>query len=137
MRVRPENWNEVLPGYNLSWAENHRIACHENLSLIANVNRGWNDRKGANGAPDSELLGRVARFYGTRPFCPDGGKYALSIDGKSCSCSVHGDPLNPKQPSTPGDNSFTGKLVRSFAGLNATLTFEPEGLRAVMTIERK
>jgi hypothetical protein len=137
VRVRPENWNEVLPGYNLSWAENHRNACHENLSLIANVNRGWNDRTPKNGGPDAELLGRVARFYGTRPFCPDGGKYALSLDGKSCSCSVHGDPLNPKQPSTPGDNSPTGKLFRSFAGLNATLTFEPEGLRAVMTIERK
>ena len=32
LRLRPENWNEVLPGYNLGWAEGNRAACHANLS---------------------------------------------------------------------------------------------------------
>jgi hypothetical protein len=137
VRVRPENWNEVLPGYKLSWAENNRNACHENLSMIANVHRGWNDREPRGNGPDAILNDRVARLYGVRPFCPDGGKYTLSMDGKSCSCSIHGDRLNPKQPAAPDDNSPTGKLFREFGGLNAALTFEPEGLRAVFVFERK
>lgn len=137
LRVRPENWNEVLPGYNLSWAENNRNACHDNLSMIANVHRGWNDREPRGNGLDALLLDRVVRLYGVRPFCPDGGKYALSMDGKSCSCSIHGDPLNPKQLAAPDDNSPTGKLFRSFGGLNAALTFEPDGLRAVFTVERR
>ena len=58
-RLRPENWNEVLPGYKLGWAEGHRMACQDNLSQVANVNRGWNDRAGA--ALDAALLGRVAK----------------------------------------------------------------------------
>ena len=94
LRLRPENWNAVLPGYNLSWAEANRSACHANLSLIANVNRGWNDRKPAGDSPNAVLMDRVTRFYGVRPFCPDGGTYALSADGKSCKCSIHGDDFD-------------------------------------------
>ena len=33
LRVRPENWNAVLPGYNLGWAEANRAACHANLDM--------------------------------------------------------------------------------------------------------
>jgi hypothetical protein len=37
----------------------------------------------------------------------------------------------------PADDSPTGRLMRDFADLTAGLTFTPEGLRAVLTIERK
>ena len=90
LRLRPENWHEALPGYNLGWAEAHRAACHDNLSLIANVNRGWNDRAMPAGSLSADLLGQVTRLYGVRPFCPDGGTYTLSGNGKACQCSVHG-----------------------------------------------
>jgi hypothetical protein len=136
LRLRPENWKEVMPGYNLGWAENHRQACHENLSLLVNVNRGWNDRRPTGDAPDAALMSRVTRFYGVRPFCPDGGAYTLSADGKSCSCSVHGDDRDPRQPAAPSPASATGRLLKSFGGLSATLTFQEDGLRAVVTIER-
>ncbi|HJZ89319.1 MAG TPA: DUF1559 domain-containing protein, partial [Gemmataceae bacterium] len=132
VRVRPENWKEVLPGYNQGWAEKQRSACHDNLSVLANVARGWNDK-----AMDAAVLDRVARFYGVRPFCPDGGSYTLSADGKRCSCSVHGDEHDPRQPAAPTPESPTGKLMKVFAGLRATLTFHDEGLRAVVVIERK
>jgi hypothetical protein len=133
-RLRPENWNEVLPGYKLGWAEGHRAACHANLSQLTNVSRGWNDRAVA---PDGPLMKRVAQVYGARPFCPDGGTYTLSADGRTCSCSVHGTELEPRQPAGPTDGSATGRLFKSLAGVRATLTFEEDGLRAVVTIDRK
>jgi Protein of unknown function (DUF1559) len=137
VRLRPENWKEVLPGYNLSWAEAQRTACHRNLSMLANVYRGWNDRQAQDEAPDAALVERVARLYGVRPFCPDGGKYTLSADGKSCQCSVHGDSRDPRQPAAPTENSATARLLKTFGGLRASLTFEQDGLRAVVTLERK
>jgi len=134
LRLRPENWNAVLPGYNLGWAEGHRAACHANLDMVSNVSRGWND--GAAGAQDAELLKRVSRIYGTRPFCPDGGTYALSADGRSCRCSIHGGHDDPHQPAAPTDASATGRLVKSFGGLTAVIRFEEDGLRVIVTAER-
>jgi hypothetical protein len=135
LRLRPENWNEVLPGYKLGWAEGHRSACLDNLSQVANVSRGWNDRAG--GTPDRALLDRVTRVYGARPFCPDGGTYTLSADGRTCSCSVHGSVLEPRQPAAPVETSATGQLLKTLAGVRATLTFEEDGLRAVVIVDRK
>jgi Protein of unknown function (DUF1559) len=132
VRVRPENWKDVLPGYNLGWAEKHRSGCHDNLSLLANVARGWNDK-----AVDAAVRERVARFYGIRPFCPDGGTYTLSADGRRCTCSVHGDPQDPRQLAAPTADSPTGQVLKTFAGLRATLTFHEDGLRAVVVVERK
>ena len=130
--LRPENWKEVLPGYNLGWAEKHRSGCHDNLSLLANTARGWNNK-----AVDAALLERVVRFYGVRPRCPDGGTYSLSADGKRCTCTIHGNELDPRQPVAPSPDSPTGKFLKALAGLRATLTFHEEGLRAVVVIERK
>jgi hypothetical protein len=137
LRVRPENWAAVLPGYNLGWAEGSRAACHANLDMLANVNRGWNDRRPAGGAPSAELLGRVGRVYGERPFCPDGGGYELAADGRSCRCSVHGGHDDPRQPAGPTPASATGRLLRSFGGLTGVIRFEEDGLRVVVTVDRK
>jgi hypothetical protein len=135
LRVRPENWNAVLPGYNLGWAEANRAACHANLDMVSNIGRGWNDARPA--TPDAELLGRVGRVYGERPFCPDGGSYSLSADGRSCRCSVHGGHDDPRQPAGPTAASATGRLLKSFGGLTATVRFEEDGLRVVVTVDRK
>jgi hypothetical protein len=137
LRVRPENWREVLPGYNLGWAEGHRAACHANLDMVSNVSRGWNDRAAAGAAPDAELLGRVVRVYGARPFCPEGGSYTLSADGRSCRCGVHGGHDDPRQPAGPTGASATGRLLKSFAGLTAVVRFEEDGLRVVVTVRRR
>src|SRR5439155_27047321 len=62
LRVRPENWNAVLPVYRLSWAEGQRNACQANQTRIANVARGWpalvQDR-----AATPELLQKVTQLY--------------------------------------------------------------------------
>jgi hypothetical protein len=131
LRVRPENWSAVLPGYNLGWAEGHRAGCHDKLSLVASVARGWNDPSPA------VRLERVRRVYGTRPACPDGGEYAVSTDGRSCRCSVHGGADDPRQPAAPAADSGTGRLLRSFAGLTAVIRFEDDGLRVVVTVQRR
>jgi len=137
LRVRPENWRQVLPGYNLGWAEGNRVACHANLDMLANVDRGWNDRKTKAGPPSAELLGRVAHVYGERPFCPDGGTYDLSADAHECRCSVHGGHNDPRQPAEPTAASPTGRVLKSFTGLTATVRFEEDGLRVVVTVDRK
>jgi hypothetical protein len=133
LRVRPENWNEVRAGYNLGWAEGNRTACQANLDMVANVSRGWNDRAAAD---DTALLGRVARVYGARPFCPEGGAYTLGADGRSCRCSIHGGHDDPRQPAAPTEASATGRLVKSFSGLTATIRFVDDGLRVVVTVDR-
>jgi hypothetical protein len=135
LRLRPENWREVLLGYKLGWAESNRAACHSNLDMLSNVSRGWNDKRQA--TPDAELLKRVGQVYGERPFCPDGGSYSLSPDGKSCMCSVHGGHSDPRQPAAPTEASSTGKLLKSFGGLTATIRFEEDGLRVIVTMDRK
>ncbi len=135
LRVRPENWSAVLPGFNLGWAESLRGACQGNLVTIENVATGWNDRKPV--ILDAALLDRVARVYGARPFCPEGGKYELSADGRTCRCSIHGIPDDPKQPAGPTAASSTGRLLQTFGGLNAAIRFEDDGLRVIVTVDRK
>ena len=77
------------------------------------------------------------RLHGVHFFCPEGGHYLLSPDGKSCRCSVHGSALNPRQETEPGEKGSTGKLLQEVTGLTATLTFMEDGLHAVVVIDRK
>ena len=51
--------------------------------------------------------------------------------------SIHGTALAPRQASAPAQDQPLGKLLSSFAGLEATLTFLEDGLHAVVTIDRK
>src|SRR5262249_49605474 len=39
VRVRADSWNQVLPAYRLSWAENNRKACLNNLGPLSSVGR--------------------------------------------------------------------------------------------------
>jgi hypothetical protein len=135
LRVRPENWNTVLPVYRLAWAEGHRTACQANQGRIAAVARGWPELVGTGGAVGPELAQKVVQLYGVRPYCPDGGRYQHA--GGSCNCSVHGGWHDRRQPDAPSQESATATTVRSFAGLTATLTFLEDGLHVVVTIARK
>ena len=99
LRVRPENWNAVLPGYNLGWAEANRAACPLRTWTWC---RTWpaGGTTTMSRRPDAELLARVGRVYGERPFCPDGGSlYSLSPDGRSCRCS---SPRRSRRPAPAG-----------------------------------
>lgn len=135
--IYPEAWKQVLPGYRLGWAENHRVACAKNQQCIANIARSYPELVKADGTYDPKLLTLVRQQYGQRVFCPDGGTYKLLPDG-NCECSIHGCAhINPQQPLEPSKDSDTMKSLAEFKGLNATLTFLEDGLHAVLVLKRK
>jgi len=140
VRLRPRNWNQVLEDYRLGWAENNRQACQANLGPLSSVGRAV-QAQARGKAPGGEELGRQTqraadRLYAVHFYCPEGGRYVLSRDGKTCTCSVHGDARNPKQQLTP-DKASPTRVLQTFGGLTATLTFLEDGLHAVVTVERK
>jgi hypothetical protein len=137
MRMRAENWNQVMSDLNLGWAENNRVGCLDNLGLLSNVSRSMT--ASSNGKPPSadEVLRMADRLHDVHFFCPEGGHYQVSPDGKKCTCSVHGWYREPRQQEAPLPDSPSAKLMREFAGMSATLTFRKDGLQAVLVIDRK
>jgi hypothetical protein len=142
LKLRPKNWNQVLPDYRLAWAENNREACLYNQGPLTSVARAFTASVGKIDEKEmATIAGRIQqeaeRLHDTRFFCPEGGHYVLSPDGKALTCSVHGSALLPKQPSAPAAESALGKHIEHFGGLTATLTLSKEGLRAVLIVEKK
>lgn len=77
VRLRPRNWNQVLPDYRLGWAENNREACLNNLGPLSSVGRAYT---AALGKIDEAELARIAgrihreadRLHGVHFFCSGG-----------------------------------------------------------------
>ncbi len=144
-RVRAGNWDEVLPDYNLAWAENEREACLNNLGPLASAARAVTAAVPANEAaqaPSGEALDRAtvelaARLAGARFVCPEGGAYRVAADGRQVSCSVHGTAAEPRQATAPSDQSAAGRTMRRLTDLTATLSFMDDGLHAVLVVKRK
>lgn len=142
LRVRARNWNQVLPNYRLGWAENNRQACLRNLGPLSSAGRAvmaqYSDNNERDNASMSKEASRLAeKMYGVHFFCPEGGRYVLAADGRSCACSIHGSADDPKQPLAANDHDRPGKLLHNFGGLSASLTFLEDGLHAVLTVERR
>ena len=136
VRVRPENWKEVLSTFRLGWAEASRQSCLNNLSPLSSVARAA-AASGERPASAAEVGREADSLYGVHFFCPDGGRYELSANGSEMACSVHGSALAPRQMAAPAANSPAGRLIEDFGGLTAALTFLEDGLHAVVTIQRK
>ena len=143
-RVRPENWREVLPDYRLAWAENEREACVNNLGPLTNVARALaspaSARAGsapAGEALDRALLETAERLHAVRYYCPEGGAYRYSPEGREVACSVHGTAAQPRQPPAPSGQSAAARAMGGFKGLTATLTFMEDGLHATLVVDRK
>jgi hypothetical protein len=146
VRMRAENWNRVLPEFNLGWAENNRRASLNNLSPIYGVARALLSEATIDGTKVEQLdLGEVARLsqaeagrnYGVTFFCPDGGEYRLTSDAGALENTLHGSLLSATQRAAPAENVGTTRLLSEVRQVTAALTFETEGLRAVLTIDRK
>ncbi len=136
VRVRPEHWNEVLPAFRLGWAENGRQACLNNLGPLSSIARAV--RASSDGPVKPGQVHREAdRAHAVHFFCPDGGRYVLSPDGKQMTCTVHGTAAAPRQPAAPAPGSALDLLMNDFGGLTAELTFLEDGLHAVVTLRRK
>jgi hypothetical protein len=142
VRLRPHNWDRVLADYRLGWAENNRMACQNNLGPLAAVSRAFatvppgRPARRAEGR-DREVLGRAEELLGARFFCPEGGHYDFSEDGKECTCSRHESVLAPRQREAPDGGGQPDESRQAFGGLTATLTFREDGLHAVLIVDRK
>jgi hypothetical protein len=134
VRIRPENWNEVLPMFHLGWAESSREACLNNLGPLSSAAKAI----ASMGDTDADAFVRQAdAAHAVHFFCPDGGRYELSPDGRQVVCSKHGTALSPRQGVAPAKESPMGKLLEEFGGVTMALTFLEDGLHAVVTVERE
>ncbi len=142
LRLRPENWQQVLPDFKLGWAENNRRAVLNNLGRLSNVARAHvaqhPDAVKQDAAQVSEaILRSAAEVYGCQFTSPDGGQYVLAPDGKSVAHTLYGSELAPKQTGELAKGGEMARLMQQFAGATAELTFVEDGLHAVLTIDRK
>ncbi|MCI0457783.1 MAG: DUF1559 domain-containing protein, partial [Gemmataceae bacterium] len=139
VRLRPPNWNRVLTDYRLGWAENNRRACLHNLGPLTSLSRSLTARIADRPADEREreLQRSSGRLLGVHFFCPEEGRYAISPDGKTVTCGIHGSALAPQQPAAPSEKSNLGRQLRAFADMTLALTFLEDGLHAVVTMERK
>jgi hypothetical protein len=135
IRIRPENWNEILPMFRLGWAEASREACLNNLGPLSAVAKAVASTDGKTSA--KAVVARADAAHAVHFFCPDGGKYRLTPDGRHVTCSKHGTAISPRQGVAPADNSPMGKLLDEFGGVTMALTFLEDGLHAVVTVERE
>jgi hypothetical protein len=129
IRIRPKHWARVLTDFQLGWAENNRLACLNNVGPITGVARSLGSVQA------DSILSTACEIHGASLFCPEGGDYKWAANARVITCSVHGTPAAPRQPVAPSLDSDLGRLLARFKGLTATLTFLPEGLRAVVEIE--
>jgi hypothetical protein len=143
IRMRPQNWNQVLTDYRLGWAENNRIACIANVGPLSSILRSVAPAtKEANNGQAAEVSDQrmhqlAEKMLGARCFCPEGGHYRMTADGKSAACSFHGSALEPRQDQAPTDYSPMTRLLKEFTGMTVSFTFLDDGLHAVLTIEKK
>ena len=136
VRIRPRHWKEVLPTFQLGWAEASRQSCLNNLGPLSSAARAT--VACGQSKPSEAEIGRAAdAVHGVHFFCPDGGHYRLSEDRLEVVCSAHGSAIDPRQMPAPDADSAMGRLMKDFGGLTAALTFLEDGLHAVVTIQRK
>ena len=112
LRVRPQHWKEVLPGFQLGWAEGSREACLGNLSSLSSVARALT-ASGKGPAKPADVAREADRLYGAHSFCPDGGKYEVSPDGRTVRCSLHGTATEPRQLEAPSASSPIGQRAQA------------------------
>jgi hypothetical protein len=138
VRVRPNNWQRVLPSYQLGWAENNREACLHNIGPLSSLVRAFAPAAAGKSAEQvhSGLIALGERYYDAHFFCPDGGQYQLAADGTSVECTLHGSTMAPRQTDQPAAKSEVGRLMRTFTDMTLTLTFLEDGLHAVVNIAR-
>jgi hypothetical protein len=138
LRLRAANWKNALPGFQYTWEENLREACMNDLHLLAHVARAHSENvTGTVAEKSAKLIELTEKAHGVRCRCADGGTYTLEPDGVTWRCSVHGTIADPHQHEAPDERSPFARLMRDFRDATASVTFLPEGLRAVITIERK
>jgi len=145
LKMRAENWKQVLPDFNVGWTENHRKACLDNVCTLSGVARAFTATEPATAADWAKMSATIGQMvnvradavHGVHFFCPEGGRYVLARDGKSVACEVHGRAQDPRQPLTPAADGPVGKMLAQLKNVTMSLTFLEDGLHAVVEIDRK
>jgi hypothetical protein len=131
-------WKRILPSLRLSWDESARNVCLNNIGPLTSASRvataAMADDKGRQVTP-KQLAKTAAGIYGGIHFCPCGGHYMKTKDGRIV-CSVHGDAVHPRQPAVNAPNGASLKMLNSFSEIRVALTFLEDGLHAVLEIDR-
>ena len=134
LRLRPQNWNQVLPDYRIGWAENDRGACLNNVGPVSNLARALaaaNPHMEA-GKFEEKLHELAHKIYGVDFYCPAGGKDVPADDRKSVTCRVHGTASPPQAQPEGGSAQESQGFRRADVGRR----FE-DSLHATVTIDRK
>lgn len=140
IRLRPLHWNQVVPQYQLGWAENQRLACLHNLGPLSSLSRALHANPAAGITHDNavnRLNSFAHRVFDSRFYCPCHGQYIVSPDGNSVSCSVHGSAASPRQPLELAKPSRIGAVTDKLRDVSLALTFLEDGLHAVVTMEHE
>lgn len=83
--------------------------------------------------PNSDPVALHEKYWGVKLICPGGGKYVWNEKFQTMESTVFGHPAEQKMPA--GD-ALPTPLARLLSG-NFGLTFENQGLRARVVIDRK
>jgi hypothetical protein len=81
--------------------------------------------------PDSDPVELHERVWKIRLICPGGGRYVWNDKCQTMESTVYGCPAEPKE------GPMTSAALADFARANFGLTFENQGLRARVSLERK
>jgi hypothetical protein len=133
LKLRPGHATQALPAMRLGWEEANREACQRNVAMLSAAARAFSFTPPVtNLALDQESRQRLVRQYAAQLYrcdcaCPDGGRYLLSEDGRSFSCTVHGSATQPQQPERPMVGERLGDM-------SATLTLTRDGVRVVVIL---
>jgi hypothetical protein len=128
VRIRPKNWNAMLPNFQLGWAESHRLACLDNVGRMSSLAR-------LVAAGGGDVQSRAHELYGVDFFCPCDGHYQADSEHHA-ACSVHGSAHHPLQRQIGDTSGSVAELFEHFTGLTLTLTFLEDGLHATLEVDR-
>jgi hypothetical protein len=80
--------------------------------------------------PDADPVALHERLWSVRPVCPGGGRYVWNDQDQTMESTVYGHPAAPK----PGP--LLPATFQRFSGAELGLTFEANGLRARLSLQR-
>ena len=136
LRIRPESWSKFLPTCYRGWAETNRRACQANHVPLAAVARMLLSANPDRRPTAEEVVREHTALFGRRPFCPEGGTYVVSEDGKSVECTVHGGLDESLQPPKPSDDCVQMRRLRATRSIQVRLLLLEDGLHTFIDVEK-
>jgi hypothetical protein len=122
LRVQAKAWDVLRQGMTRPYQQVMRRRAWDNLPVLNEWKRLYGDR---------DPLEVHQRLWQVRLLDPGGGQYVWNERFKTMESTTYGHPGEPKEgPGTP-------PVMDSLQGAHFGLTFEPDGLRAKASVERK